>query len=80
MMMQGLEDVLKCQNDDDADIFKILQCFFFKFTIKALDRWRHQKRLWRHHFDLSNFWFETKNLTLTHSLNHQYRKRHFSKT
>ena len=27
--MQGLEDALKCQNDDDADIFKVLQCFFF---------------------------------------------------
>ena len=26
---QGLEDALKCQNDDDADTFKVLQCFFF---------------------------------------------------
>ena len=26
--MQGLEDALKCQNDDDADILKVLQCFF----------------------------------------------------
>ena len=28
--MQGLEDALKCQNDDDADILKVLQCFFFQ--------------------------------------------------
>ena len=26
---QELEDALKCQNDDDTDIFKVLQCFFF---------------------------------------------------
>ena len=26
---QGLKDALKCQNDDNADILKVLQCFFF---------------------------------------------------
>ena len=25
----GLEDTLKCQNDDNADILKVLQCLFF---------------------------------------------------
>ena len=35
---QGLEDALKRQNNDDVDILKVLQCFFFKFTIKTLDR------------------------------------------
>ena len=55
-MMQGLENALERQNDDNADILKVLQCcFFFKFTIKTLDRWRHLNRLWRHHFDLGNF-------------------------
>ena len=43
-----------------------------KFTIKTRDRWRHQKRLWRHHFDLSNFWFETETLTIISNLSHQY--------
>ena len=43
-----------------------------KFTIKPRDRWRHQKRLWRHHVDLSKFWFGTKNLTLIYNLSHQY--------
>ena len=28
-MMQVLEDALERQNDDDADILKVLQCFFF---------------------------------------------------
>ena len=36
-----------------------------KFTIKPRDRWRH-------HVDLSNFWFGTKNLTLIYNLSHQY--------
>ena len=27
---QGLEDALERQNDDDADILKALQCFFFQ--------------------------------------------------
>ena len=26
---QGLEDALESQNNDDADILKVLQCFFF---------------------------------------------------
>ena len=26
----GLEDTLKCQNDDNADILKVLQCLFFQ--------------------------------------------------
>ena len=26
---QGLQDALAPQNDDDADILKVLQCFFF---------------------------------------------------
>ena len=26
---QGLDDVLKRQNNDDVDILKLLQCFFF---------------------------------------------------
>ena len=55
------------------------QTLFFKFAIKTLDRWRHQKRLWRHRFDLSNFWFESKLLTLIHNLSHQHRTSHFSK-
>ena len=40
------------------------QTLFFRFTIKTLDKWRHQKRLWRHHFHLNNFWFGAKKLTL----------------
>ena len=36
--MQGFEDALERQNDDDdADILYVLQSFF-KFTIKTLDR------------------------------------------
>ena len=31
-----------------------------------------QNRLWRHHFDLSNFLFGTKNLTLIYYSSHQY--------
>ena len=27
---QGLEDALERQNNDDADILKVLQCFFFQ--------------------------------------------------
>ena len=27
--MQVLEDALELQNDDDTDILKVLQCFFF---------------------------------------------------
>ena len=57
---QGLVDALEPQNDDDAGILKVLQGFvwsntLFKLMINTLDRWRHQKRLFRHHFDLSNF-------------------------
>ena len=38
---QELEDALEPQNDDDADILKVLQCFvwsntFFNFKIKTL--------------------------------------------
>ena len=29
VLLQGLEDVLERQNNDDADILKVLQCFFF---------------------------------------------------
>ena len=63
---QGLEDALetrmmmqifpKCCN------VSFEQTLFFKFKIKILDRWRHQKRLWRHLFDLINFWFGAKTL------------------
>ena len=28
--MQELEDASEHQNDDDADILKVLQCFFFQ--------------------------------------------------
>ena len=38
VLCQELEDALKLQNDDNADIFKVLQCLFgqtlfFKFKI-----------------------------------------------
>ena len=26
---QGFKDTLECQNNDEADILKVLQCFFF---------------------------------------------------
>ena len=29
VLRQGLEDVLERQNNDDVDILKVLQCFFF---------------------------------------------------
>ena len=36
---QGLDDALERQNNHDVDILKVLQCFFFfRFTIKTLDR------------------------------------------
>ena len=31
-----------------------------------------KKRLWRHHLDLSNYWFASKDLTLISNLSHQY--------
>ena len=34
--MQGLEDALQYQNDDDADILKVLQCFFSNLRSKLL--------------------------------------------
>ena len=52
-------------------MFRLVK-YSFKFTIKTRDRWRHQKRLWRHHFDLSNFWLASKNLTLISNLSQQY--------
>ena len=81
---QGLKDALKTRMMMMLIFLKRCyvsfgQTLFFKFTIKTLDRWRHKKRLWRHHFDLSNFWFEAKKITLIHNLSHQYRIRHFSK-
>ena len=36
---------------------------YIKFTIKTRDRWRH-------HFNLNNFWFGAKNLTLIYDLSH----------
>ena len=35
-MMQGLEDALELQNDDDADILKVLQRFFLRLRSKLL--------------------------------------------
>ena len=29
VLVQGLDDALERQNDDDADILKVLQCFVF---------------------------------------------------
>ena len=29
VLNQGLKDALECENHDDADILKVLQCFFF---------------------------------------------------
>ena len=52
-------------------MFRLVK-YSFKFTIKTRDRWRHQKRLWRHHYDLSIFWFASKNLTLISNSSHQY--------
>ena len=52
-------------------MFRLVK-YSFKFTIKTRGRWRHQKRLWRHHFDLSNFRFASGNLTLISNLSHQY--------
>ena len=46
--------------------------YSFNLTIKTRDRWCHEKRLWRNHFALSNFWFAFKNLTLISNLSHQY--------
>ena len=34
--MQGLEDAFEHQNDDDADILKVLQCFFSNLRWKLL--------------------------------------------
>ena len=81
---QGLEDALEPQND--ADILKVWQCLVWSNThFQIYDQKLLADDVIKtvcdgHHFDLSNFWFGTKTLTLIHNLSHQYRICHFSKT